>query len=156
MTNPVPVDSRLNSSLGNRVNNNSLDSYLTVPYIDGGRDFDGFDCWGLVRHILHFNLHQPLLDSYGFISPDDKINLTAAYQKVAPLFVQCQPQSGCIVACFKRGLLLHVGVVVEANGLQVYHTGRKHGPLKTKLANFERLFFKVKYYAYHPGLSQQT
>lgn len=133
---------------------NKLDHYLTVPYVDGGRSMAGFDCWGLVRDILHHHYRQPLLESFGTVSPDDKVNLTAAYQTVVPQFVECAPQDGCVVACFKRGLVLHVGVVVEANGLQVYHTGRKHGPLKTSIAAFERLFFKVKYYAYNPGLSQ--
>ncbi len=135
---------------------NAFDAYLTVPYVDGGRSMAGFDCWGLVRDILHSKYQQPLLESFGHISPDDKINLTKAYQTVVPQFVPCSPRPGCIAACFKRGLLLHVGVVVEANGLQVYHTGRKHGPLKTSLGAFERLFFKVEYYAYNTACNNST
>ncbi len=131
-----------------------FDSYLSVPYVDGGRSMAGFDCWGLVRDMLHRHYQQPLLESFGHVSPDDKTNLTAAYKTVVPQFIECAPQDGCIAACFKRDLLLHVGVVVESNGLQVYHTGRKHGPLKTSLNAFERLFFKVRYYAYHSGVPQ--
>ncbi len=135
---------------------NQFDSYLTVPYVDGGRSMAGFDCWGLVRDILHRHYNHPLLESFGHIAADDKQRLTGAYHQVQHKFLPSTAKDGCIAACFKRGLLLHVGVVVEQNGLHIYHTGRKHGPLKARLEAFESLFFRVEYYAYNPRFSEQA
>jgi|GEM_PF-1833424 len=128
---------------------NWSDSYLTVPYVDGGRDVaTGLDCWGLVRDVLHQHFNLPLLNDFGSIHADDKSNMTNAYHKTKSNFVECQPKAGAIIAGFKGELLIHVGVVVETNGLYVLHTSKRHGMSKCSVRHFNRLFSQVKYYAY--------
>ena len=133
------------------VDHSGLNIYLEVPYVDGGRTMDGLDCWGLVRLILHEHYKQPLLESFGTIFSADKEDMFNAYQKMLPKFVECAPRDGCIAACFKREILLHVGVVVVENGLNIYHTKPKVGASKTNIAAFERGFFRVKYHGYNPS-----
>lgn len=129
------------------------DNYLTIPYVDGGRDASiGLDCWGLCRDVLHQHFNLPLLNDFGSIHADDKPNMTNAYHAQIkgskPSFIECQPKAGAIVAGFKGDLLIHVGVVLEVNGLHVLHTSKRHGMSKCSVRHFNRLFSQVKYYAY--------
>lgn len=135
---------------GTHVSDHWSDSYLTIPYIDGGRDpVIGLDCWGLVRDVLHHHFALPLLKDYGGIHADDKTNMTRAYCKVKNSFLPCEPKNGAIAAGFNATALIHVGVVTDANGLHVLHTSSRHGMSKCSVRHFNRLFSKVKYYEYN-------
>jgi cell wall-associated NlpC family hydrolase len=125
------------------------DDYLAIAYVDGGRcAATGLDCWGLVRDVLHQHFQQPLLNDFGNIHADDKPNMTNAYHQTKSSFVECQAKPGAIIAGFKGALLIHVGVVIETNGLHVLHTSSRHGMSKCPVRRFNRLFSQVKYYAY--------
>jgi cell wall-associated NlpC family hydrolase len=127
------------------------DSYLMIPYVDGGRNAAvGLDCWGLVRDVLHQQFDLPLLKDFGLIHADDKVNMTRAYQQVKSAFLPGAPVAGAIAAGFNGSALIHVGVVLENNGLQVLHTSSKHGMSKCSIRRFNRLFSQVKYYVYNP------
>jgi hypothetical protein len=126
-------------------------SYLTIPYVDGGRDAAiGLDCWGLVRDVLHQHFALPLLNAFGLIHADDKPSMTSAYDLTKSQFIECQAKNGAIAAGFNGSALIHVGVVVEVNGLQVLHTSSKYGISKCSARRFNRLFSQVKYYVYNP------
>ncbi|NRA56230.1 MAG: phage tail protein [Gammaproteobacteria bacterium] len=127
------------------------DRYLTIPYIDGGRTAAGLDCWGLCREVLHQQFGLPKLDGFGSISPDDKTAITRAYHQIEPQFIESAPIPGAIAAGFKGDLLIHVGIVVESNGLKILHTSSRHGPSKISLRTFYRLFSRVKCYVYNPA-----
>jgi cell wall-associated NlpC family hydrolase len=127
------------------------DSYLMIPYVDGGRDaVIGLDCWGLVRDVLHQHFALPLFNDFGLIHADDKPSMTSAYDLTKSQFIECQAKSGAIVAGFKGAMLIHVGLVLENNGLHVLHTSSKHGMSKCPVRRFNRLFSQVKYYVYNP------
>jgi hypothetical protein len=131
------------------VYNHWSDNYLTIPYIDGGRDATvGLDCWGLVRDVLHQHFDVPLLKAFGGIHAEDKSNMTRAYRQIKNVFTQCKPSLGAIAAGFNGDALIHVGVVLESNGLQVLHTSSKHGVSKCSVRQFNRLFLQVEYHAY--------
>lgn len=132
------------------VNGHWADNYLTIPYVDGGRDAAvGLDCWGLVRDVLHNHFSLPLLNDFGGVHADDKVSMTRAYRHIKNAFAPCAPKAGAIAAGFNGDALIHVGVVIEINGLQVLHTSSKHGRSKCSVRRFNRLFSKVKYYAYN-------
>ena len=124
------------------------DNYLTIPYVDGGRDLDGLDCWGLVRDVLHRHFSLPLLKSFGNIHADDKENMTRAYSEIKNAFSTCLPTVGTVAAGFNGDTLIHVGVVVESNGLKILHTSSKFGMCRSSVRHFNRLFSQVKYYEY--------
>lgn len=44
--------------------------YLAIPYVSGGRDEAGCDCWGLVR-LVHMRQRGVLLPSYSEIETED-------------------------------------------------------------------------------------
>ena len=53
--------------------------YVGLPYIDGGRDFCGVDCWGLVRLVLREECGVDL-PKYGDISARDLLRIARAME----------------------------------------------------------------------------
>ena len=130
-----------------------INDYLAVPYVDGGRDCRGFDCWGLVRHALHHHFGVPWLTSFGHVSPDDKPGMTGGFSAVVPAFVPGACVPGAVACGFRGDCLVHVGVVVDNGKLQVLHTGRGHGPALNTARAFRRLFERVEFYEYQKCLT---
>lgn len=126
-----------------------IEDYLSVPYVDGGRDMTGLDCWGQSRLVLHNVFNKPLFKSFGHVSPDDKTNLTHSYAQIVDQFKPCQPKEQAIACGFRGQSLIHMGLCVLVDGqLQILHTSRRKGPSIVKIADFKRLFFEVKFYEY--------
>ena len=104
----------------------NLDKYVGIPFKDGGRDFSGLDCWGLVRLVWK--------EEMGVDMPDmgDEYSSAFARGDVGPLFdkytdqnwnvdVTDQPRQPLDVLVFGFGSLeLHVGLwVAEGEMLHV-------------------------------------
>ena len=127
----------------------TINDYLSVPYVNEGRDMSGFDCWGQTRHRQHYGYGNPLFESFGHINPDDKYSLTNAYFQIVNQFVLCEPKPGAVVCGFKMGNLMHIGTVEHIDGqLAVLHTSRRKGPSIVSFDDFKRLFIEVKFYEY--------
>ena len=90
---------------------------IGVPFLEHGRDYDGWDCWGLV--VCAFR------DVLGVEVPDYVVDHTrynkSGYRQITQCFedrnggfwqqTDCQPMR---VACiFRRGLLIHAGLCVD-------------------------------------------
>ncbi len=132
----------------------TLNDLMTVPYRDHGRDKDGLDCWGFVRLVRHYHYGLPLLKSFGTVDPDDKANMTNAYHQLLGGYVEVKPTDGAIACHLIGDTLVHVGVVVNENGLKVAQTGRKAGrPWLSRLSDFERMSLKTRYYIEHEYVS---
>ena len=138
----------------------TLNELMAVPYLDHGRDEHGLDCWGFVRLVRHLHHGFPLLDSFGTVDPDDKAGMTDAYHQLVGGYVETAPIDGAIACHLIENTLVHVGVVVNENGLKVAQTGRKMGrPWLCSLSDFERMSLITRYYIEHDctsGLSQQA
>lgn len=129
----------------------ALKDFLSVPYVDGGRDWGGLDCWGIVRAVRYWLLNLPMLDSFGHITNngghDHYQGMTAAYHELKNNYQEVTPAPGAIACCFNQGTLIHVGVVVTSgNQLKVLHTRYKTGPHLTSLRHFNRLAVDVRYF----------
>ncbi|MDF1685371.1 MAG: NlpC/P60 family protein [Parvibaculaceae bacterium] len=108
-------------------------AFHKIPYVDGGRDVEGCDCWGLVRLYL-FELAGLELPTYGTIGATEFAQIDAATAQGAagaPWGAEIQPGS------YKKGdvallksvarvdgksvvLPVHMGVFVD--GQSVMHT----------------------------------
>lgn len=65
-----------------------LNIYITVPFVDKGRDISGWDCWGLVVYIMrnHYNVCVP--------DNPDAYSSTTEREKIAKLFIESRDNAG--------------------------------------------------------------
>ncbi|WP_396586470.1 NlpC/P60 family protein [Bermanella sp. R86510] len=130
----------------------NFEKYLTVPYIDGGRDVSiGVDCWGMVRHVLHEVFDKPLLESFSGITRSSPSLMTAGYRESVSAFSLCKPKVGAVACCFYsdsegKQILHHVGLCI--NDHQVLHTSSKKGADIASVRAFKRLAADVRFYEY--------
>lgn len=118
--------------------------YQLARYKDGGRGNGAYDCWGLVRAVLHEQYGKPLLPSFGHVSPDDKQSMTALAEGIMSIVVPCEPAESAIAAAYVGRLLVHVGVVIGVD--RVLHASRKHGICINSYRDFARLSGNVRYF----------
>lgn len=91
---------------------------ITVPFMDRGRDFDGWDCWGLVLnaywHVYGINLPDQLTE-YSNTRQIRKISRLLQAGAASEQWVQV-PESDAeamdVVFMALRGLPCHVGLVI--------------------------------------------
>ncbi|OCH31839.1 hypothetical protein A6E13_16345 [Aliivibrio fischeri] len=130
----------------------TLNDLLAVPYVDGGRDLTGLDCYGQVWFARHHVINRPLSRSYSHILCANKLGMTEAFFSMLPNFEQVPAHHGAVGCCFKKDadgqeVLLHVGLVVLVDGqLKVLNTNAKSGPELMSLRHFNRLALEVKFY----------
>lgn len=133
-----------------RVSDGDLALLLGTPFKEGGRNLNGFDCWGLVLWVYHaiFRIQLPryALGQYHGIYERCKLFEAAAsspdWQRIE------DPEQGCIVAMSKGGAIHHAGIWLDKEGggcLHVYRGGTVvfHTLQTIKRHGYSRiLFFK--------------
>lgn len=91
------------------------DKYVGIPYLMHGSNFDGCDCYGLVKLIYknEFNINLPDYSSnYTPNSDDDEI--IDIYKKEVTKWRQVdKPKIGSVVYLMVLGQPKHVGVVIN-------------------------------------------
>ena len=58
---------------------NWWDRYVGIPFVDGGRDAKGLDCWGLVR-LVYLDRLGAVLDNYAEIPARNLIEASRAFE----------------------------------------------------------------------------
>lgn len=115
----------------------TVNDYLLSEYEDGARGPDKYDCWGLVRDVRVNLFDLPLLPSWGLVDPNNKRQVTDAWHHTEAVFSLSGPTPGALAAVFHGSLLLHVGIVVNADkGISVLDTLPDRGPAITRLADY--------------------
>lgn len=89
------------------------DDLLNVPYRHGGRDKDGFDCYGLVMECCRRN-GTPLRDFFKGLDELDAGEVSDYIDKGLNVREIDAPKVGCIVEMNYRGRA-HVGFLAEHN-----------------------------------------
>lgn len=124
-----------------------VEQYLECQYEDGARGPERYDCWGLVRHVLHAHLGGRLMPSWGHVRNTMPRLFTRAYQAEAATMEECAPCSGAIAAVFRGAIVAHVGVVIEVGGrLRVLEMNPKTGVRHLSVQDFEAPYHRVVYY----------
>ena len=87
---------------------------IPVPFLEKGRDYRGWDCWGLVCCG-----YRDVLD-VGLPSWDDDYFSTHQFRHLDDLFdvglneiaQECKPKVGAVVVMRRRRLRIHAGIVM--------------------------------------------
>lgn len=92
-------------------------AFVGIPFLDKGRDFDGCDCWGLVRlvHAKHGGNHLP---SYAGLYTDaaerKEIAAIVAREAVSPLWEPVTEPRQLDILMFRRGRLdAHAAIFLQ-------------------------------------------
>jgi len=88
--------------------------YIGIPYVDFGRDANGFDCWGLVMQI--YKDKGITLKDYAYESPEDVKNNESIYKDqylIGDWRKESEPSEGDIIVFNIAGYPSHVGVIID-------------------------------------------
>lgn len=125
-----------------------LERYMNSRYVNGGRVWPNWDCYGMTRQgfIDWYGLALPMLDGLDARSAVGKSRhhetITAAYLQPA------EPAHGVLVAQVVGRVCQHVGLVIElAGNLYVMETDEPTGPRIISLSEFVEERIYVRYYA---------
>ncbi len=115
--------------------------YLGIPYKENGRDFNGLDCYGLVKLIYDENFKK--LPDY--VIPFEESLAYQIYIDSKNMFTQLdKPEHGCIVVFSFKPNHIHVGVVIDDN--RFIHILPKKNVVIERLNNF---FWSKKIIGYY-------
>ncbi len=124
-------------------------NYFGIPYVDGGRDEKGVDCWGLVRLIYQkeFKIELP---SYPGIASDGVFSIHKTIQeeeKEKEWIEVAVPFDGAAVGMSQREIIHHVGVFVTPDGGKIIHCQDKQSIIvDTRRRLVEKGFRVIRYY----------
>lgn len=119
---------------------------MCAPYLDGGRTLAGIDCWGVVLEVRR-RMGLPDLPSIGGTVRTDVKAATVYYHAISAQMQPGAPIAGAVAAILRKGLFMHAGVVVEADGrLWVMDTNPGTLPKMHTLADFQAAYLKVTFY----------
>lgn len=109
--------------------------YIGIPFVDGGRDLSGLDCWGLVK-IIHKELFDHDLPEFDVSAFDTQSVIYAMQDRTGWNEVDEESyEVGDVVAMGIHpkypNFVNHVGVYVGKRG--VIHTIKKHGSFVSKI-----------------------
>ena len=120
--------------------------YIGIPWVSGGQDTDGFDCWGMVRHWNALKLDTTL--PHYPASPDQVIEVarTIRGETSSERWLEIStPTKNCIVAMGKNSKVTHVGVFIGES--LVLHCSREAAKCVVQSTQQIRRQWKtVKYY----------
>ena len=116
-----------------------MNRYLRCKYEDGARGPDKFDCWGLVRHIRHYDLGFRLLPEFGGLRNTDPRGFTRAYEAESALMERCEPEHGAIAAVLIGRTCVHVALIyTDQDRLMVIEINPERGARRLPLSSWLR------------------
>lgn len=96
--------------------------YVGLPYLAGGRDRAGLDCWGLLRlvYLEQRGIELPQLPGV-YVDDELLISRENLAQCVKGWTEQPLPVEWCAVGMSRKTIIHHVGIWTEADGGKVIH-----------------------------------
>lgn len=125
-----------------------INHYLAnTRYVDGGRGPVEFDCWGLVRHVRHYEMGFRLLAEYGSLRNTQPKEFTKAYRNESGLMHEGVARHGSIAAVLIGAVCVHVALVIECEGrLKVLEINPERGARFLPLTAWLRDHGKVTFH----------
>ena len=94
------------------------DRAIRVPFREKGRDYSGWDCWGLVccgyRDVLGIELPS-YTNGYQGVRQYKALARLFRHGKADGWEICLQGTAGAVAAVYRRGNVLHVGIVMPDN-----------------------------------------
>lgn len=124
------------------------EQYVGTPWVKGGNDLDGFDCWGFVRYVQkkHFGILVPIIDV-------DAHNIRAVMKafKTNPELKKWEridkPVDGSAVLLSQATNPSHVGVWINVDGGGLLHCVQGMGVIFSTLRNLQNAgWSNIRYY----------
>lgn len=125
-----------------------IERYRDIPYVKGGRDTNGLDCWGLVR-LIREEIKGQVMPLFSAVDPLDKRSLTkSSIQCIKELNLkECNAAEYAIATGFRGKLCYHVGIVLSVdNKLVIAETDEPYGFSLTPINVFKSRYTQVKFY----------
>lgn len=122
-----------------------MNHYLGAQYVEGGRVWPEIDCYGMVLAVRK-DLGLPDWPEWHGVTKEGN-GLHTVGTAFACTLERCEPEQGAMACCFTGSMLIHVAVVVEADGLlHAIEVNARRGTTCLPLRRFARRFVKVEYY----------
>lgn len=138
---------------------NWANNYIRIPFVDGGRDHFGCDCWGLTRLVYREQL-QIELPSYGEIDAKNLVSIARQMKvgsedgeqwiRVAGL---PQPFDVCLMTWFGKREIAHIGVMIDDK--HVLHTEDKTGVCIAKVFH-PHILSRIRTFFRHKAVAGAT
>jgi len=134
--------------------------YIGIPFLSGGRDKNGCDCYGLVRLVLQeqFGYQLPLLSGM-YKNANDCREIRELFSEHIPLLAGERidhPEPGSVAIIRFRGVPVHVGIFVSDDTLLHVLDGINAHMLKRDSPNLrggiEGIYRVDKSYCINPSL----
>ncbi|MBR9764816.1 MAG: C40 family peptidase [Rhodobacteraceae bacterium] len=124
--------------------------YVGIPYVDGGRDVSGLDCWGVLQLVYRERLKVDL-PTYGDISARDLRRIAREIGSASDMWPWAdapvpREMDVAVMAAPGRRFPVHVGVVLR--GGQLLHSEAASGCCIVQLADFSVRFRILGYRRY--------
>lgn len=84
---------------------------IGVPFLKDGRDYNAWDCWGLVK-CAYKDVLGVDLPNYTFGSV--KHLMRQFTNRECSLWTPCEPQPMAIACIYRRGHVIHAGLMIDS------------------------------------------
>lgn len=108
------------------------DKYIGAPFKWGGRDSEGYDCFGLVKAILA----EDGIDCIDFQTPIDRSRVMLSIQTSLPFWKETEPRPGAVLLFRIRGGM-HVGYM-EEGGMFIHTWEHSFGVVRERFSTWKR------------------
>lgn len=121
---------------------------LDSEYVNGGREYPHWDCWGLVRHVFN-EIHGVMLPDLSGLNAESLYGKTKARKRVIDHLTKSDAGHGAIAEVVTGDACAHVGIVINYNdALMVLETTPDTGPRMLTLEEFKYEYETIVYHAH--------
>lgn len=126
------------------------EKYLSAPFVDGGRDAKGFDCWGLVALVMQNECAIPV-PNYGEISASELVDIARQMEadtKGSEIWVRVivpREFDVAVMSWFGKKIIGHVGIMLDERrilhtekGAGVMVVDKDHDSIRRRIRGFYR------------------